>query len=93
VATTPLENEYKLDGAVGVVTGGASSIGLATVRAFQGVGAAVSVLDREALPSAGANMSIQLILRTRLQSSSLISIPSEIQQEPTATSRPCCLRP
>ena len=48
-----LENQYKLDGAVAVVTGGSSGIGLATVRAFQGVGAAVSVLDREAPPSPG----------------------------------------
>jgi NAD(P)-dependent dehydrogenase (short-subunit alcohol dehydrogenase family) len=48
-----LENQYKLDGAVAVVTGGSSGIGLATVRAFQGVGVAVSVLDREAPPAPG----------------------------------------
>jgi NAD(P)-dependent dehydrogenase (short-subunit alcohol dehydrogenase family) len=52
---TFLESLYKLDGAVAVVTGGASGIGLATVRALDAVGAAVVVLDRQEPPPACAS--------------------------------------
>jgi NAD(P)-dependent dehydrogenase (short-subunit alcohol dehydrogenase family) len=53
----------QLDGAVAVVTGGASGLGLATVRRLHGEGAAVVILD---LPSsAGAEVAAELGDRVR----------------------------
>jgi NAD(P)-dependent dehydrogenase (short-subunit alcohol dehydrogenase family) len=46
-----LEDLFKLDGAVAVVTGGASGIGLATVRALSAAGAVVTVFDRTDAPA------------------------------------------
>ena len=63
-----LENQYKLDGAVAVVTGGSSGIGLATVRAFQGVGLRFRCwTERRLLPQGSTNF-IPLMFRTQLLS-------------------------
>jgi 2-deoxy-D-gluconate 3-dehydrogenase len=48
-----LESTFGLSGAVAVVTGGASGIGLATVHALVAAGAAVTVFDAQALPKDG----------------------------------------
>ncbi len=46
MSASTLPNLFKLDGAVAVVTGGASGIGLASVRMLAAAGASVTVLDR-----------------------------------------------
>jgi NAD(P)-dependent dehydrogenase (short-subunit alcohol dehydrogenase family) len=61
MSATSVQDAFKLDGAVAVVTGGASGIGLATVRALATAGAAVTVLDRTDPPEgSGATHALQV---------------------------------
>jgi NAD(P)-dependent dehydrogenase (short-subunit alcohol dehydrogenase family) len=50
-----LDALFKLDGAVAIVTGGSSGIGLATVKLLVDAGAVVTVFDRD-LPPAGSGV-------------------------------------